>query len=476
MSYKPILIVALLVFVFVEASFPQFLDIDERERASSADVKRIRERGVEMLDEIKDILKLRYYDKNYRGIDLDARFKQATEKVKTLNTNSQVFRTIAQVLLEFNDSHTTFYPPGRAHRVEYGFTMQMIGNECVVTDVVKGSDAEAKGLKLGDVITQIGQYAVTRDTHKVISYFIYSLEPQARLRVTATTENGSQREMFIVPKVKTLEERRKEAEAKAKSRKESAKDSAADEAPTKCADINADLIACRLDTFMVGRKDVDKMMSAASGRKKMILDLRGNRGGYVSIEEYLVGHFFDRPVKIGDFITRWSKKERLAKPRKDNAFRGELVVLVDSRSASAAEVFARIIQIEKRGKVVGDVSSGAVMTSNSIGLAQRSGATFAFYGLNVTIGDLIMSDGNRLEHHGVIPDHPVGPTRDALVKKSDPVLSFASSLLGTKLTPEDAGKLHFLTKPPENEEEVKEKEEPDTPPRQPDTPDDDPDN
>src|SRR5829696_941137 len=93
-------------------------------RASPADVKRIRERGVEILDEIKKILKLRYYDKNYRGIDIDEKFKQASEKVKTLETNSQVFRTIAQVLLEFNDSHTAFYPPGRAHRVEYGFTIQ----------------------------------------------------------------------------------------------------------------------------------------------------------------------------------------------------------------------------------------------------------------------------------------------------------------------------------------------------------------
>ena len=110
-----------------------------------------------------------------------------------------------------------------------------------------------------------------------------------------------------------------------------------------------------------------------------------------------------------------------------------------------------------RGKVVGDVSAGAVMTSYNMGLALERGTssflTVTPYGLNVTIADLIMSDGNRLEHVGVMPDHPVGPSPYALANRNDPVLAFAAKLFGAEITPEEAGKLEFLFKKPENDEE-----------------------
>ena len=124
----------------------------------------------------------------------------------------------------------------------------------------------------------------------------------------------------------------------------------------------------------------------------------------------------------------------------DRKFEGEVIVIVDSRSASASEVFARVMQIEKRGKIVGDVTAGAVMTSYQLSMANRRGPdgfqTISLYGMNVTIADVIMSDGNRLEKIGVIPDHPVGPTATALANRSDPVLAFASGLMGARISPD----------------------------------------
>jgi C-terminal processing protease CtpA/Prc len=64
-------------------------------------------------------------------------------------------------------------------------------------------------------------------------------------------------------------------------------------------------------------------------------------------------------------------------------FEGKLIVLLDSRSASAAELFARVVQIEKRGAVVGDVSSGRVMEAKHY--TYREGVyQVLFYGASIT--------------------------------------------------------------------------------------------
>ena len=104
-----------------------------------------RERGQEMLGMIKDEIKKNYYDPNFHGIDLDKRFKEAEGKVKQSNSLGQMFGVIAQVLIEFNDSHLFFLPPGRSYRTDYGYLMQMVGDKCYVMAVKPGSDAEAKG-------------------------------------------------------------------------------------------------------------------------------------------------------------------------------------------------------------------------------------------------------------------------------------------------------------------------------------------
>ncbi len=129
-----------------------------------------RGRGRDMLKTIKDDIKKNYYDPNFRGIDLEARFKTADEKLQQAQSVGQIFGIIAQVLLDFDDSHTFFMPPGRADSFEYGWQMQAIGDRCYVFAVKPGSDAEAKGLKPGDQVLNVGGFKPNRALLWKINY------------------------------------------------------------------------------------------------------------------------------------------------------------------------------------------------------------------------------------------------------------------------------------------------------------------
>src|SRR5690349_13812644 len=113
------------------------LSINSQQQLSSFE----RERGRMMLKIIKDDLKAHYYDPTFRGMNLDEKFSAAEEKIKNATSNSQVFTIIAQTLIELNDSHTFFLPPPRGFKVEYGWQMQIIGDQAHVIAVKPGSDA-----------------------------------------------------------------------------------------------------------------------------------------------------------------------------------------------------------------------------------------------------------------------------------------------------------------------------------------------
>src|SRR6266446_2296271 len=86
-----------LVILLIVSSYPQRLP------AQSFDFTR--ESGRIMLGMIKSDLKKNYYDPSFHGVDLDARFKLAEEKLKKANSTGQLWGVIAQTLVDLNDSH-----------------------------------------------------------------------------------------------------------------------------------------------------------------------------------------------------------------------------------------------------------------------------------------------------------------------------------------------------------------------------------
>jgi C-terminal processing protease CtpA/Prc len=199
-----------------------------------------------------------------------------------------------------------------------------------------------------------------------------------------------------------------------------------------------DLFIWKMPAFDLDEHGVDDMMDKAKKRKALILDLRGNPGGAERTLLRMIGYFTDHDLKIGDMKRRKEAKPMLAKTRGDSIFKGKLVVLVDSHSGSSAEIFARTMQLEKRGTVIGDRTAGAVM--RAIHEEHQLGAdTVVFYGASITDADLIMTDGKSLERNGVIPDELLLPKAADLAAKRDPVLARAAELVDFKLSPEKAG-------------------------------------
>src|SRR5688572_45882 len=155
------------------------------------------------LESIKNDIKKNYYDPEFHGIDLEARFKTAKEKLKSANSAGQMMTIIAQVLLDFDDSHLFFIPPGRSNRTDYGWEMRAIGDQVYVSAVKPGSDAESKGLKEGDQVLNISGFEPTRDNLWKINYLFGSLRPQPSMRLKIQSPDGKKRELEAIAKVQS---------------------------------------------------------------------------------------------------------------------------------------------------------------------------------------------------------------------------------------------------------------------------------
>jgi C-terminal processing protease CtpA/Prc len=392
-----------------------------------------------MLEMIKIDIKKNYYDPGFHGIDLDARFKTADEKLKTAASAGQMLAIIAQVLLDFDDSHLYFMPPGRARKTDYGWEMQSVGDNVYISAVKPGSDGEVKGLKPGDRVISVNGYEPTRENLWKIEYLLKALKPQPGLRLVVESPEGRQRQLDVMAKVKermlvtdltnqvNINDRRREAQNEDRYYR------------SRWVTVNEELLIWKLPSFSVEESAISPMIGRAKKHKALILDLRGNGGGYVTTLEKLVGSFFDKEVLISEDKGRKEVKQSKSK-RSGGHYPGKLIVLIDNASASASEVFARVVQIEKRGTVIGDRSAGAVMQSRIFD-HELGVTTVIFFGASITNADVIMSDGKSLEKIGVTPDERLLPTAADLAARRDPVLAHAASLAGVKLEPEKAGSL-----------------------------------
>ena len=400
-----------------------------------------RERARQMLRDLRDAMQHHYYDPQYHGIDMEARFKAADTRLQTVNNLGDSLMAIAQTLDALKDSHTFFLPPSRNTHREYGYVLQMIGDRCFITAVRPNRDASEK-LAVGDEVLTWQNFTPKRDTLWTMNYIFNGLLSLPVMNFVVRGPDGAPRKVDVSPKV-TREKQVLDLHDDNDFWK-LVRDEENDEHENRqrLADFGDALLIWKMPEFDMTDEEVDRLaMKEARKYQTLVMDLRGNPGGYVKTLERVVGDLIDHEVTIAKRTGRKSDlKPEIAKSRGANAFFGKLIVLIDSRSASAAELFARVVQLEHRGTVLGDHSSGSVMESRHYQFHQGADVQI-FYGASITEADLIMGDGNSLEHTGVAPDELILPTPADLAAGRDPVLTRAAKIAGVDLDPVKAGKL-----------------------------------
>ncbi len=399
-----------------------------------------KQRGQMMLDQVKNDIESHYYDPKFHGIDLDATFKAASEKIKNAQSNGQIMGIIAQAALDLEDSHTAVLPPGRQAITDYGWEMKVIGDDVYVSRVKDKSDAKAKGLKVGDLVHQVGSYQPVRANMWKLVYLYYALRPQPGMQMLVSSPGGEQREVDVIAKVTTRPpiDLSNEADVLRLVLQDEVEDR--ERRKSHRTQELGDLLIWKMPGFNLSPDEVDAMMDKVRTHKALILDLRDNPGGDEETLLRLIGDLFDKDVKVGVIQRRKETKPLTARSRGDKAFKGQLIVLVDAASGSSAEVLARVVQLEKRGVVIGDRTEGAVMRArvyqHEVGVTRA-----AFFAVSVTDANLLMGDGKSLENVGVTPDEIKLPTGADLASMRDPVLAYAAKAAGVTIDPDKAGAL-----------------------------------
>ncbi len=396
-----------------------------------------------MRDAYTDIKKY-YYDPKLGGLDWDARYKQYTAMTGQAHSLGEGFGVVAAFLSGLKDSHTFFTPPERSTRYDPGYLFAMVGDACFITEVRPDTDAASK-VHVGDQVELLDGFNIKRDDFHDLQYYFKILAPQPAEQLDLKPPEGVRRRVVVNSRLKAnklVMDLTDSADYYGLVRRDEGEDHASRSRMVE----NGDVAIWKLQRFDLDAMEVERAIGAAKKRKTLILDLRGNPGGATDSLKWVVGSLFDHDVKIADRVGKKESKPMIAK-KQGEPFGGKLIVLVDSESASAAELLARVVQLEHRGTVIGDRSAGAVMESKHY--RENQGLdTKIFYGFSVTDANLIMSDGKSLEKTGVVPDELVLPTGADLAAGRDPILAHAAEMAGLKLDPAAAGKLFPFEWPP----------------------------
>lgn len=349
------------------------------------------------------------------------------EKIDGSATDEEFAFAVNSALRQFGLSHIVLHTPKVAESrrtnssIGIGITPQPVADGIMIMRVIPGGAAEKAGLKPGDTIIEVDGNRV-EGTKGIAGAEGTDLTLKIKLASGETKDFKLTRSRFST------------------------------KWPEELTQVNTDTMKIEIRTFdfSYDRANVEKLMIQASKAKNLIIDLRGNPGGAVINLQHFLGFFIDPDDSVGTFVNRrmltayqdetkkeelnlveiakWADPDRFSmeqvRPFKTAVprFTGNIAVLVDSNSGSAAEMAAAALRDLKDARVVGRKSAGAVLASFIVPIP-------AGFQLQYPIQDYVTKKGLRLEGNGVIPDAAQDGPRLLLPGQPDPVIEKAVALL-----------------------------------------------
>lgn len=160
-----------------------------------------------------------------------------------------------------------------------------------------------------------------------------------------------------------------------------------------------------------------------SGVKKVILDLRGNPGGFFDAAIYAGDDFLDGGYVISQQVDSEGNIEKYESKEGGDLTDVELVVLVNEGSASASEILSGALQQADRAEIIG-------MPTYGKGTAQRIFDFSDGSSLHLTVLKWLLPDGSSIDReNSITPDIEIDLTNDDFKAGIDPQLDKAIEVL-----------------------------------------------
>lgn len=316
------------------------------------------------------------------------------------NDEEMIYGSIKGLVNSYEDPATVFLDPKEtadfndqsAGKLYEGIGAELAKRDGLINVVtpIKGSPAEAAGLKVGDIIIKLDQEEIkVSDT---VYDVVAKIRGEAGTDIVLTVLRQGENEMIdikitrgkiVVPSVTVK-----------KPSDYSDEFSSYDE--------NTAVISVSRftdDTPGIWNSEWDKAVNQVikSDKKNIIIDLRNNPGGFFNAAIYSLEEFFDNGVLLAKQSDRDGKETLFISERAGKLRDKNIVVLVNEGSASASEIFAGAIKHYGRGKIIGTKTYGKGTAQIVIPFSDSSS-------LHITTAKWLLPSGQWIN-----PDDPVNP-------------------------------------------------------------------